>query len=364
MNSWGKNFRVEIFGESHGKAIGAIVDGVPAGTPIDEAFIVAEMHRRAPGRSEVSTPRYEADTPQILSGVKDGFATGAPIGCIISNTDTRSSDYGNFLRPGHAEWTARLKYGPYTDLAGGGHFSGRLTAPLVFAGALAKSVLAAHGIDIFARICQVGSQRDGIDLSSGELDNRIIERLRATSLKRFAAVDKFEPAFLEEIRYAFEDGDSVGGCIETVAIGALAGLGEPFFDSVESTLAALYFSVPAVKGVQFGAGFALAAARGSASNDAIYAEEGKVYTVTNRAGGILGGIASGMPIISRVAIKPTASIPKEQDTVEADSLAPVKARVRGRHDPCIVPRAVPVIEACTAIGLLDLLFANLKNGGK
>ncbi|MDR2611193.1 MAG: chorismate synthase [Clostridiales Family XIII bacterium] len=395
MNTWGSNIRITLFGESHGSAVGAILDGVRPGLRIDEDFIAGELARRAPGRDEFSTARIEADEPRIISGVKDGYSTGAPIACIIENTNQHSGDYDSFLRPGHADLTGLLKYGRNVDRAGGGRFSGRLTAPLVWAGAICKLGLANAGIHVYGRIRDiagaVAGQAGGIDLAgaAANADIPAIEKaLARISGKPFPAADESEQLFKDAILAAKHDGDSVGGIIEVAVFGATAGLGEPFFGSVESTLSALYFSVPAVKGVEFGAGFQIANLRGSEANDPLrVAGEGehrRVVSLTNNNGGILGGIANGMPLFARVAIKPTASIAKEQDTVDPGSaeegketraadaalntfVAPeewkdVRAAVRGRHDPCILPRAVPVIEAVTAIGILDLLSVALHTG--
>jgi chorismate synthase len=357
MDTWGEKFTITVFGESHGPEVGVVIEGLPPGAPIDRARVAREMARRAPGRDEFSTPRKERDEPVILSGVENDVSTGEPIRCVIKNEDRRSRDYDSALRPGHADWTSLIKYGPSVNRAGGGRFSGRLTAPIVFAGALAKSVLSENGIEIFGRIKSIGGLSDDIDYSAGGGPG--VDAARSISEKDFPAADSVERSFKEAILAAKSDGDSVGGVIEATAFGALAGLGEPFFASVESTLSALYFSVPAVKGVEFGKGFAITKLRGSEANDPLRIEDGRVVSMTNNNGGVLGGIANGMPLIARVAVKPTASIAKEQRTVDPGApdggeLKETTIRVRGRHDPSIVPRAVPVIEAMTAIGLLDL----------
>jgi chorismate synthase len=370
MDTWGEKFKITIFGESHGPEVGVVIEGLPEGTPIDLPLVAREMERRAPGRDEFSTQRRENDEPIILSGVDRGVATGEPIKCVVKNENQRSGDYESALRPGHADWTSLIKYGPSVSRAGGGRFSGRLTAPLVFAGALAKSVLAEEGIDLFGRVKSIGALSDDIDLSRGAQSS--LKRIKDIAGKPFPADDDIEPLFKEAILAAKADGDSVGGVIEIVAVGAaLAGLGEPFFGSIESTLSALYFSIPAVKGVEFGKGFAITGLRGSEANDPLRLDEGRIFSETNNSGGVLGGIANGMPIVARVAVKPTASIAKEQRTVDPGEgnveggeaersgfdrsrLKETTIRVRGRHDPCIAPRAVPVVEAATAIGLLDL----------
>jgi chorismate synthase len=333
MNDWGHILKVSLFGESHGPEIGAVIGGLPPGITIDEAAIAADMTRRAPGNSPQSSARKEADRVRIVSGLKNGFTTGAPLCGIIANTDTRPTDYGGEdapLRPGHADWTALLKYGGFAERSGGGHFSGRLTAPLVFAGAIAKQALAqAYGTKIEGRITAIGGKSDAA-------------------------------AFNETIAAARAEGDSVGGVIEITASAVPPGLGEPFFGSVESRLSELLFSIPAVKGVEFGGGFAMAAMRGSEANDPLALDlEGQPFSKTNHAGGLLGGISNGMPLVLRVAVKPTPSIALEQETVQRDitgNFSECRLKIQGRHDPCIVPRAVVVCEACTALALLDLAF--------
>ncbi|MCL2492909.1 MAG: chorismate synthase [Clostridiales bacterium] len=357
MNTFGTTFCVTIFGESHGSAVGVVVDGVPAGLRLDRALIDRELARRAPGRSEYATPRTEPDIPEILSGVKDGVATGAPIACIFRNTDTRSQDYPSALRPGHADWTSLLKYGVHADLRGGGRFSGRLTTGLVFAGAIAKQILLQDDVEIFARIQAIGGVSDTIKLT-GLTETQAVwaeQALREIAQKDFPCADDMEAVFKETILLAKEEQDSVGGVIEAACFGVPAGTGEPFFDSVESRVAHLLFSVPAVKGVEFGAGFRFAELLGSEANDPLELEDGKIVSRTNKNGGILGGIASGAPILVRAAIKPTASIGLPQHTVDMETLSETILELSGRHDPCIVPRAVPVVEACLAIALLDLM---------
>ncbi|MDR3364411.1 MAG: chorismate synthase [Clostridiales Family XIII bacterium] len=358
MNTFGNLFRVTIFGESHGPAVGCVVDGVPAGTKIDEAEIAAELERRAPGRSGTATPRRETDIPEILSGVRGGIATGAPIACLIRNENAHSGDYAEIpLRPGHADWTALVKYGGHADPRGGGRFSGRLTAGLVFAGAIAKKLLAGKGVSIYARLKSVAGAEDAIDLASGGASARK-EALRQISLKPFPAADDCEELFKARILAAKDAGDSVGGIVEAVCFGVPAGTGEPFFGSVESRAAAMLFSVPAVKGVEFGRGFEIAKLRGSEANDPIMPAGGKrsFATTTNNNGGLLGGIANGMPIVCRAAVKPTASIAMAQDSVDPIMGEAARIELKGRHDPCIAPRAVPVVEAGLAIVLADLLL--------
>jgi chorismate synthase len=359
MNTWGEHIRLSIFGESHGPAVGIVIDGLPPGLIIDEDYIKQQMARRAPGRDKYSTARKEPDVPRIMSGLRDGVTTGAPLLGLIENTDTRSQDYRSPLRPGHADWTGLLKYGGYAERAGGGHFSGRLTAPLVFAGALAQQVLAQKDIHVYGRIRQIGDLKDEIDWTDKyiEAGGTEIASVKAINEKEFPADDAWEQAFKDRILAAKVAGDSVGGVVEAIAIGDFSGIGEPFFGSVESKLASLLFSVPAVKGVEFGKGFALARMQGSTANDPIRLMDGQIISTTNHNGGVLGGIATGMPLIVRTVIKPTASIILEQDTVDPASMSEVRSGGRGRHDPCIGPRAVPVICACTALAILDLLAA-------
>jgi chorismate synthase len=339
MNTWGHAVTLSIFGESHGPEIGIVIGGLPPGLRLDMAAVNHDMARRAPGQGAHATARSEADAVHIVSGVKDGVTTGAPLTGIIANTNARSSDYSPMLRPGHADWAALVKYAGYADMSGGGHFSGRLTAPLVFAGAIAKHALAAaYGTKVWGRIIAIG----GENTTPGEANSGGTE---------------VEQKFLDIIAAAKKDSDSVGGVIEIIAESVPAGLGEPFFGSVESRLSALYFSVPAVKSVEFGGGSALAALRGSAANDAIRVCGGDaagMYSETNTAGGILGGITNGMPLVARVAFKPTPSIASVQKSVDPVTFVNTDLVIKGRHDPCIVPRAVPVVEACTALALLDL----------
>ena len=353
MNTWGRAVRLSIFGESHGPAIGVVIDGLPAGEVIDLDVTALEMARRAPGRNEFSTARREADEVEILSGLREGRTAGAPICGVIRNKDARSRDYGTTLRPGHADWSALLKYGGWADMRGGGHFSGRLTAPLVFAGSLAKQILARRGVGVFARIAAIGGIEDTEAVSSAE-------EYRAISVRPFPSSQASEELMKRAIAAAKEDGDSVGGIVDAAVFGLPGGLGDPFFCSMESLISSLLFSVPAVKGVEFGDGFRLAAMRGSGANDALYAEDGRIMARTNHNGGILGGITNGMPLTLRAAVKPTPSIARAQESVDAAAMENTELDIAGRHDPCIVPRAVPVIEACLALCALDAL---LSSGG-
>ena len=381
MNTWGERIKLSIFGESHGPAIGIVIDGLPAGLVIDDEYISRMMARRAPGRDELSTPRKEADEPRIISGLVDGVTTGAPLCCVIGNTDVRPGDYDTALRPGHADWTMILKYGGFADRSGGGHFSGRLTAPIVFAGAIAKQILEETGIYVCGRIKSIGGREDNIDLTvatgSGALagqagltepapgGDHICEHyedlLRVISEKDFPADDQVCEDYKSMILSAKSSGDSIGGAVEVVAFGEIGGFGEPFFGSVESRLASLLFSVPAVKAVEFGKGVGFGHMNGSDANDPLRMRGGRIVSVTNNNGGVLGGIATGMPLIVRATIKPTASIAIPQETVDPVAMRDTIITVGGRHDPCIVPRAVPVIEACVAICLLDLMLCDRNN---
>lgn len=349
---FGQQLRLSLFGQSHGEAIGISMDGFPAGMDIDMEALRAEMARRAPGNSALTTPRKEADEPEFLSGVMKGRTTGQPICAIIRNTNTRSKDYGDgvdFARPGHADYTGHVRYFGFEDWRGGGHFSGRLTAPIVLAGALCRQYLAMQRVTICAHIQQLENLQDKSFLDGTDMDAAALHRMALPVLT--PGLDKeMETAILA----AKEEGDSVGGVIECMAAGLPAGLGAPFFDSVESVLSHLLFSVPAVKGVSFGEGFHFAALRGSVANDSFRMADGQVVTETNRCGGVLGGITDGMPLIFRCCVRATPSIAKEQQTVSLARGENTSLAIRGRHDPCILPRAVPVIEAMAAIGLMEL----------
>jgi chorismate synthase len=348
MNIWGKGIRLSIFGESHGKAIGVVLDGLPAGEPVNPEEIAREMRRRAPGKSDLATARREQDAVDILSGVHEGRTTGAPICGVIRNEDARSGDYAknSILRPGHADWTALLKYGGYADTRGGGHFSGRLTTPLCFAGSLAKQILARRGVEVYGRIAAIEGVEDLATPAS-------LKEYREVASLDFPASPKAGDNMKDAIRAALTEGDSVGGIVEAAAFGVPGGLGEPFFNSMESSVASLLFSVPAVKGVEFGDGFRLAGMRGSQANDALYLRDGEIAARTNHNGGVLGGITNGMPIVLRAAFKPTPSIARPQETVDVKEARETVLQISGRHDPCIVPRAVPVVEACLALCVLD-----------
>lgn len=355
---WGKNIEFAIFGESHGTAIGGVISSLPAGVEIDFNKIDFELKRRN-HRASYSTARSESDKYEILSGVYEGRTTGSALAFVIRNNDTRSTDYKNLNvtpRPGHADYPASVKYCGFNDYRGGGHFSGRITAPLVVAGAVAKQILSAMGIEIFAHIQSIGSVNDkkfeDLRLSSQTAD--IFKN------KLFAVTDDvIENEMMEEIEKYRKAGNSIGGVIECAVTGIEAGYGNPFFDSVESRLSSMLFSIPAVKGVEFGKGFGISQMSGSEANDFYEYCDGKVDTKTNNNGGILGGITNGAPIVFRAAVKPTPSVSVEQDTVDLNEKCNATVSVKGRHDSCIVPRAVPVVEAATALVILDIV-----RGGK
>ncbi|MBO5938395.1 MAG: chorismate synthase [Clostridia bacterium] len=359
--SYGKNINITVFGGSHDPEIGVIADGLPAGLSFDLAELRALMKRRAPGQNSYSTPRKEADEPIFLSGVDeiDGrcVLNGKELRAVIRNTNQRSADYSEtaFIpRPSHADFAARMKYGEAVDLRGGGHFSGRLTAPLCIVGGICLQALAERGIRIGAHIASIGSISDDrfdlVTVSEKEL-SLLSERTEFPVLNEQTG-EKMR-TLIEAVR---AEGDSVGGVIECAAVGLPAGLGEHMFFGVENRLSQILFGIPAVKGVEFGNGFACATLRGSQNNDAFTLDGDRIVTKTNRAGGILGGMTTGMPLVFRVAVKPTPSIALEQDSVDMVTMQPTKLSIKGRHDPCIVPRAIPVVEAVTAIALFDLLL--------
>ena len=362
-SNFGERVKISIFGQSHSEGIGVVIDGLPAGETVDMENILTFMKRRAPGQHKYATPRKETDEPHILSGLFEGKTCGSPLCAIMENTNTRSKDYiqlKEMPRPGHADFTAEIKYGGFQDYRGGGHFSGRLTAPLCFAGAICMQILERKGIQIGSHILSVREEQDtSIDAAS-------VSALELNEVKK-----KVFPVFSDEagermkaaIEAARMDGDSVGGVIEAAVVGLPVGIGEPMFDGLESKLAAILFAIPAVKGVEFGEGFAASRLFGSENNDAFYYDEkGQVKTRTNHHGGSLGGISSGMPLTVRVAFKPTPSISKEQDTISLPKEKAEKLQVTGRHDPCIVPRAVPCVEAALAVALMDLYCLKYEGG--
>lgn len=355
-STWGSNIKLSVFGGSHTGAIGVVLDNLQPNEKIDLDAVRVQMARRAPGKDRTATTRVEADEPEILSGLLNGVTTGAPLAAIIHNTNMRSKDYSDLKvhpRPGHADFTAAVRYDGANDIRGGGHFSGRLTACLVFAGAVCRQILERRGITVGAHALQIGGAKDlpfdPVRVSAEELNTL---NTRFFSVREAAA----ETAMRAEIEKARLDADSLGGIIECAAVGVPAGIGSPMFGGIENVFSSILYGIPAVKGVEFGAGFSVAEMRGSENNDPFYYDEnGCVKTETNHAGGILGGITTGMPILFRLAVKPTPSIGKAQKTVDLVTKQNDTLTVTGRHDPCIVPRAIPVAEAAAAIALLDLM---------
>lgn len=349
----GNKISVSVFGQSHSKAIGCVIDGLPAGVKLNNLSISDFMARRAPGQNKYSTTRKEADESIVLSGLVDGTTCGAPLAIMIENTNTRSNDYSNLRdipRPGHSDYSASVKYNAFNDIAGGGHFSGRLTAPLCYAGAVCMQILNSNGIEVKAHIRSVADVNDDefnpVDITSQNI-----------SEKAFPVInDSAGEKMKEKIEEARLSADSVGGIIECAVTGVKAGYGDPMFDGIENILAKNIFGIPAVKGIEFGNGFDCTKLLGSQNNDEFIIKDGEVKTSTNNHGGILGGITTGMPIIFRVAVKPTASIGKPQKSVSLKTKTEEKLIVKGRHDPCIVPRAVPVVEAVAAITILDIIL--------
>ena len=352
-SSYGQQLRLSIFGQSHGEAIGVTLDGFPAGMTIDMDRLLAEMARRAPGKSALTTARKEADAPEFLSGVLNGRTTGQPICILIRNTNQRSRDYGDgvdLVRPSHADYTGHVRHFGFEDWRGGGSFSGRLTATLVAAGALCSQWLEQQGVKIACHIQQLGSVKDTSFLQADpKADYAYMKQMHLPVLAK-----GLDAQMEAEAMAARNDGDSIGGVIECMITGLPAGMGAPFFDSVESQISHLLFSVPAVKGVEFGEGFGFAAMRGSQANDAFRMAEGRIVTETNHSGGVNGGITNGMPVIFRCAIRPTPSIAQKQQTVSLKTQENADLEIHGRHDPCILPRAVPVIEAMAAIAIVDM----------
>lgn len=350
-NTIGNNFTVTLFGESHGEAIGCVIDGIAPGITVDEEFIASQVEKRK-GINSISTPRREADKVKILSGVFEGKTTGTPVCLMIENGNTQSKDYSltrYLARPGHADYTAECKYHGYQDFRGGGHFSGRLTAPLVAAGAIAISALRKKGIYIGTHISRCGDIADR-DFANISEDIDLLDTLDMPVL-----CEEKRGSMLSLIESVREQGDSIGGVLSTAVIGMPDGVGEPWFDTVEGMLSHALFSIPAVKGIEFGKGFALAGMRGSEANDPLRIANGRIVTVTNNNGGINGGITNGMPITFNLAVKPTPSIYKEQNTVDMSSKESAVLGIKGRHDPAIIHRARVVVDSVTALVLCDLL---------
>lgn len=348
-NSIGKLFTVTSFGESHGRCIGVLVDGCPAGLPLTIEDIQVEVDRRKPDAAAGGTGRKEADHVEIISGLLNKNTTGAPLCMLIWNKDTDSSSYEDMKyipRPGHADYAAFIKYGGFNDFRGGGRFSGRITAGFVMAGAVARKLLSTIGIDILAHTVQIGNIRAArystLEIMDHIWNNAVRCADHDAAIKMISAINRVKA-----------EGDSLGGMVEAIALHIPAGLGEPVFDTLEGDLSKAFFAIPAVKGVEFGAGFAASFVKGSENNDKYITENGKVITTTNNAGGISGGISNGMPITARIAFKPTPSISRAQKSVELRQMAQVELAIKGRHDACLVPRAVPVVEAMMAITICD-----------
>lgn len=353
-STWGTNIELSIFGESHGQAIGIVIGNLPAGIKLDMEEINKNMKRRAPGQNKMSTPRKETDEVHIMSGVIDDITTGAPLCAMIYNSDQHSKDYSllkECMRPGHSDYPAYIKYKGFNDVRGGGHFSGRLTAPIVFAGSVARQILKQKGIVIGAHIQSIKDIEDKrfpIDMSEEAMDSLLTHQYPTLDQDVFCKMQ-------EEIEKARMNQDSVGGKIECMVLNVPAGLGNPFFDSIESHLSPLLFSIPAVKSVSFGLGEDITKLYGHQSNDCYYFEDGQVKTHTNHNGGIIGGISNGMPIVLTVGIKPTPSISQTQKTINVKTKENIELNITGRHDPCIVPRAVVVVESMVALGILDMI---------
>lgn len=351
--TWKNNIEITIFGESHGKAIGVVLGNLPSGITLDMDYIALEMKRRAPGQNKMSTARKEADQVEIMSGIEQGVTTGAPLMAMIYNSDQHSKDYSilkSHMRPGHSDYPAYVKYHGFNDVNGGGHFSGRITAPIVFAGAIAKQILAKEGIFVGGHIKSIKDVQDAtFDMSLNH------ETLKALSLQQYPVLDT---TIFNKMEQCIEDArmnqDSVGGKIECAIVGLKAGIGDPFFDSIESHLSSLLFSVPAVKSVAFG-NENIDTLYGSEANDSYYYDKDVIRTKTNNNGGITGGISNGMPIVFTVGIKPTPSISKTQDTIDVVTKQNTTLEVHGRHDPCIVPRAIVAVEAMAALTILDFI---------
>ena len=359
--TWGKNIKYTIFGESHGEGIGIVIDNLPPGLELNIAKIKSELQRRQPGTNSSTTKRKEADEFEILSGIFNKRTTGAPLCSFIKNTNQYSKDYDktkDILRPSHADYTAYVKYKGFNDYRGGGHFSGRLTAAIVFAGAIAKQILTEHKITITSHIYRIG------DLCDAAFSNENLskEELSHLSTMVFPTID---PSICVAMKQKVSDiaaiGDSIGGVVETAALNLPTGLGSPFFDSLESTISHLIFSIPGVKGIEFGDGFELSEMKGSNANDSFYVQDAKIRTSTNHNGGILGGISTGMPLVFKTAFKPTPSIALKQNTVNIKQMIDTTIEIVGRHDPCIVLRAIPVVEAAVAMAILDCLPLSINS---
>ncbi len=359
-SNFGNNIKVTIFGQSHSEAIGVVIDGLPAGKTIDLDKIQAFMQRRAPKSTAYSTKRKESDIPRILSGLVDNVTCGAPLCAVIENTDAHSKDYSKLRdipRPAHADFPAHIKHSGFNDIRGGGHFSARLTAPICFAGAVCMGLLEELGVYIGAHIASVGNISD-LTFDPVNVKKEDFKKVCQGDMPLLdSSLNEPITKLIEEVRAS---GDSVGGSIECCVLGMPVGVGEPLFDGLENRISSAVFAVPAVKGIEFGAGFEVCGMRGSENNDAFYTENGNIKTKTNNHGGILGGLSSGMPILFKVAMKPTPSIYRKQNSVSISKKEDTELLIEGRHDACIVPRAVPCIEAAVAIAIYDLMINKAK----
>jgi chorismate synthase len=352
-NSIGKEFVVTCFGESHGKCIGVVIDGCPAGLPITESDIQNELDKRLPSKKEIISSRREKDVVELLSGIYEGFTTGAPICALVWNKEIISTDYDLIKdkpRPGHADYPARIKYMGFADHRGGGRFSGRITVAFIIAGAVAKKILDFFQVEILTYASEIGEVKLQKNLSIENIrENTYQSQVRCPDLD-------LSKEMVEKILKAKNEGDSIGGIIECITLNLPVGVGEPIFDSLDAEIAKMLFDIPAVKGVEFGLGFKASKLRGSENNDSYFIKNGEIGTITNNSGGILGGLTSGMPIVTRLSIKPTPSISKKQKTIDLSTLDEASISISGRHDPCIVPKAVPVVEAAVAVVLVDHLI--------
>jgi len=352
-NSIGKEFVVTCFGESHGKCVGTVIDGCPAGLPLTKEDLQCELNKRIPTNREIVSARREADIVELLSGTYEGFTTGAPICALVWNKEILSSDYAEIQdkpRPGHADYPARVKYMGFADYRGGGRFSGRMTVAFVIAGAVAKKLLEVFNIKLLAYTTEIENIKLQATMSLEDIKKNTYESaVRCPDLNVSKEMEKI-------ILDAKKEGDSVGGIIECIAFNLPVGVGEPIFDSLDANIAKMLFDIPAIKGVEFGLGFEVSKLRGSENNDSYTIEEGEIETLTNNAGGVLGGLSSGMPLIIKVAVKPTPSISKKQKTVDLSTMQETTISIKGRHDPCVVPKAVPVVEAAVATVIVDHLI--------
>lgn len=356
-STWGNNIKISIFGESHGEAIGAVLEGIPAGQKINFNYINHQLSRRRPRNDGFTTSRQETDNFKVLSGIFKDYTTGTPICAIFYNEDADSSCYKDLIfRPGHADYTAHVRYQGFEDYRGGGHFSGRLMCPLVFAGSICRQVLEGKGISVGSHISSVGNINDKL-FDPVKISKTVLKSL---SQSEFPVIDQEVKSVIErKILSVKSQGDSIGGTIECAVVGVPAGMGDPIFDNIESKISSIIFGIPAVKGIEFGRGFESSKILGSENNDNYILKEGKICTETNNHGGILGGISSGMPIIFKVAFKPTPSIEKKQITIDAKNNSKKILELSGRHDPCIVLRASPIVEAAAAIAILDIVIKDV-----